>query len=80
MRSEQRDPLPRQSKPRLADSSILHRCDPDGDGEMCFCMYDAECTGRLGRRMVRLPVWLDVMLRPRYAWRVLDARRRLANR
>lgn len=65
------------TKPRLTDSSILHRCNPDGDGETCFCMYDPECTGRFNQRMVKVPRWLDVILCPRHTWRVLDARRRL---
>lgn len=63
-----------RSKPRVTDSAILHRCAEEGE---CFCMYDAECTGRFGQRMVKVPVWLDHILRPRHTWRVLDARRRL---
>ena len=58
-------------------SSILHECAEDSE---CFCVYEDTCTGQFSRRLIRVPVWLDVILRPRHAYRVLHARWRIANR
>jgi hypothetical protein len=56
------------------NGAVLHRC---GSSDGCMCVYDPECTGKFGRRLVRLPVWLDVLLRPGHAYRVLVVRRQL---